>query len=60
MRKLTAFLTIWLFSVALTITPAFAHGSLVSMTPAQDSIQTVPPTQVVLTFDEKIPTYLFP
>jgi methionine-rich copper-binding protein CopC len=54
MRKLTAFLTIWLFSVALTITPAFAHGSLVSMTPAQDSIQTVPPTQVVLTFDEKI------
>jgi methionine-rich copper-binding protein CopC len=54
LRKLVASLTISLLSAALTITPAFAHGTLVSMTPAQGSIQTVPPTQVVLTFDEKI------
>jgi methionine-rich copper-binding protein CopC len=54
LRKLAASITISLLSAALTITPAFAHGTLVSITPAQDSIQTVPPTKVVLTFDEKI------
>ena len=34
--------------------PAWAHGRLVSMSPADGSTVSVPPTQVVLTFDESI------
>jgi methionine-rich copper-binding protein CopC len=54
MRKVIPSLAGALLITTLAITPAFAHTSLVSMNPAQDSIQTLPPTQVVLTFDEKI------
>jgi methionine-rich copper-binding protein CopC len=54
MKKTIPSLVGALLITALTMTPALAHSTLVSMTPAQDSIQTSAPTQVVLTFDENI------
>jgi methionine-rich copper-binding protein CopC len=53
-RKPFSSLATSLLIVALSVTPAFAHSTVVSMNPAQDSIQTVAPTQVVITFAEKI------
>lgn len=54
MRRIISSLVAALFVTAFSIGPADAHDSLVSMTPAIDSISYTAPTQVVLTFDEKI------
>ena len=54
MRKFAACLAATLFITVFSIVPASAHDTLVSMTPARDSVSYSVPTQVVLTFDEKI------
>jgi len=47
-------LFIALFLVSYAAAPAFAHSTMVSMNPPKDSVQTVAPTQVVITFDEAL------
>lgn len=54
MRKTIASLVATLAVLAFSFAPASAHTTLVSMTPAEDSISSVAPTKVVLTFDENI------
>lgn len=54
MRKTIASLAATFAVLAFSSAPASAHTTLVSMSPAADSIVTVAPTKVVLTFDENI------
>lgn len=43
-----------LAAITLSIGPVSAHGTLVSMTPAIDSVVTTAPSEIVLTFDENV------
>ena len=54
MRKVLPYLAAVFLFAAVTAAPATAHGELLSMTPLQNSTVTLAPTQVVLTFNEKI------
>ena len=54
MRKILSYLATVFLLAAVSATPASAHGELLSMSPMQNSTVTLAPTQIVLTFNEKI------
>ena len=54
MRKILPYFAVVILFAAITAAPASAHSELLSMTPLQNSTATSAPTQVVLTFSEKI------
>ena len=54
MRKVLPYLAVAFLFVAVFAAPASAHAELLSMTPLQNSTVKSAPTQIVLTFSEKI------
>ncbi|MDX6261106.1 MAG: copper resistance protein, partial [Kribbellaceae bacterium] len=54
MRRLLALLAASFAVLVVSTGTAAAHAKLESMTPADGSTQAVPPTQVVLTFNEPV------
>jgi methionine-rich copper-binding protein CopC len=53
-RRLAAVLVAWLLILVVSTGVAAAHARLESMTPVDGSTIAVPPTQVVLTFNEPV------